>query len=358
MTRRLAVPLPFMGGGGTERVVLTLLRHLPRSRFAPELVLFERKGPLLDQIPADVSVVDLATPRLRGAGPRLWAHWRKRPPEIIFSTLGYINIAASLIRPFIPGRPRLVLREPNTPSLSLPNLAFSRTLALGYRLLYRHAEAIVCQSQWMAQELARDYGVPEDHLRRIPNPVDVEALRRDAGLARRAPGDGLRFVVAGRLTKQKGIDRLLSWMAEIPGDARLTVFGDGPDETALRAQAAALGLGERVHFAGFVASPAAAIAGADALLLPSRWEGMPNAALEALAVGTPVIGTPEAGGLAEVAAESSGVVVVAAGAEFLAAMRRVSRRRTESGLAASLLPHRFDLKSVVATYADLFEGQR
>lgn len=357
MARKLVVALPFMGGGGTERVVLSLLRHLPRARFGLELVLFEKRGPLLGEIPADVAVTDLGAPRLRGAAPRLLAHLRRNPPDVVFSTLGYINLGLLVMRPLLPRRPRLVLREPNTPSLSLPNLAFSRTLALGYRLLYRFADAIVCQSDWMASELANDYGVPQTRLRRIANPVDAEKLRFDAGRPQRKPGGGLRFVAAGRLTKQKGIDRLLSWFAGLPPDANLAILGEGPDEAVLRAQATELRLGDRVDFRGFVAAPASIIAGADALLLPSRWEGMPNAALEALALGTPVIGTPESGGLAEVAQETPGVRIAPAGQDFIAAMSGTRNRGEVSALGSSLLPKRFEIGPVVAAYADLFEGK-
>jgi glycosyltransferase involved in cell wall biosynthesis len=355
MAHELALALPFMGGGGTERVVLALMKDLPRTRFRSTLYLFERKGPLIDRIPSHVEVVDLQAPRLRRAGPRLFAELRRKPPDIVFSTLGYINLAMLAMRPFLPKRPRLVLREPNTPSLSLPNLAFSRSLAVGYRLLYPFADAIVCQSDWMARELAEDFDVPTRLLRRIPNPVDVDALRADAATPLRHPDEGSRFVAAGRLTKQKGLDRLLPWFAAMPPDARLAILGEGPDGPALKAQAEELGLSARVDFAGFVANPAPMIAGADALLLPSRWEGMPNAALEALALGTPVIGTPESGGLAEVAEDCAAVTLASAGDSFIEAMRRVRLAPTTS-LRPSLLPSRFEIGRVVEAYASLLEG--
>jgi glycosyltransferase involved in cell wall biosynthesis len=82
------------------------------------------------------------------------------------------------------------------------------------------------------------------------------------------------------------------------------------------------------------------VAAADALVMPSRFEGMPNAALEALALGTPVIATSEAGGIGEVA----GVTIAEAGTAFLDAMCRVVHKPT--GLSPSLLPERFRPASV------------
>jgi len=349
--------LPFMGGGGTERVVLALLRGLDRRRFAPHLILFERRGPLLSEIPGDVTVHALETPRLRRAALPLLRVLKANAPDVIFSTLGYLNLAFLALRPWLPKRPRLIIREPNTPSLSLPNLAFSRTLALGYRWLYPKADAIVCQSRWMAEELTRDFGAPKERIRLIANPVDVERLRARALPVERHPGAGPRFVAAGRLTMQKGFDRLIEIFDAAGPQAYLTLLGDGPLRESLKAQAEAKGLLDRIDFAGFKAEPAPYLAGADAFLLPSRWEGMPNAALEALALGTPVIGTPEAGGLSEVAEEAPKGAVTLARMEpdFAVALAGV-RPKSGSKLPASLLPPRFALDGVIAAYADLLAG--
>src|SRR5690606_340618 len=155
------------------------------------------------------------------------------------------------------------------------------------------------------------------------------------------PGDGPRFVAAGRLTHQKGFDRLLDMMAATDSASRLTILGEGPELENLRAQAQRLGLGARVAFVGFEPSPWPRYAGADAFLLPSRWEGMPNAALEALACGTPVIATPESGGIGEIAALATpGAVTTAeAGTPFVELLRAVAPR--PAAQHPSLLPAEF-----------------
>jgi glycosyltransferase involved in cell wall biosynthesis len=114
------------------------------------------------------------------------------------------------------------------------------------------------------------------------------------------PPGGPLLVAVGRLAEQKGLPILIAALAEaapaLPG-LRLTLVGDGPLRAGLAAQAAAAGVADRVTFAGWQdeAGVRAALAAAQALALPSFAEGLPVAAMEAMAAGRPVIGTAVAG---------------------------------------------------------------
>jgi glycosyltransferase involved in cell wall biosynthesis len=349
---RAAFVLPDFDGGGSQRVALNLLRGLPRDRFAPEVVVLSAAGPLAGSLAADVPVLELGPPKLRQAAPRLAATLRERRPDVIFSTFGHINVVLLAMRPLLGFRPRLVIREGNTPSESLPRLRFGRALGCGYRAFYRLADCVICQSRRIARELHERFGVPEARLVRLANPVEVETIRARAEPVRREPGAGARFVSAGRLTHQKGFDRLLEMFSALPRTARLLILGEGEDGEALRSRAERLRVADRVGFPGFAENPWPLFAGADAFLLPSRWEGMPNAALEALACGTPVIASAGAGGFDEVAEEATGgaAAVAAPGPDFIAAMLRAPERPA-ARLRPSLLPERFSSSRVLDEFS-------
>lgn len=354
---RVAFVLPSFAGGGAERVMLTFARLLDRARFEPAIVVFDAAGPLAALVPGDIAVHDLARPRLRHALPALIGLLRRLDPAVVVSTLGYVNLALLAARPLLPRRVRLIVREANLPTQSLSTVPHPTLMRAGYRLLYPRADAVVCGAQAVADSLTRHFGVPALRLRLLYNPVDEAAARQAAATPRREPGAGPRFVSAGRLTVQKGFDRLLDMMAEVTPDARLTILGEGPERGALEAQARRLGLADRVGFAGFDPAPWARYAGADAFLLPSRWEGMPNAALEALACGTKIVATPEAGGIAEVAAlaPAGAVTVVPAGPAFVAAMRAVAVD-PPAAPRPSLLPPPFQMASAARAFEALLEG--
>ncbi|MSP67944.1 MAG: glycosyltransferase [Alphaproteobacteria bacterium] len=346
----VAVVLPSFAGGGAERVALTLAGGLDRTRFQPHLVVFDAVGPLLPLAAGlDLPITALGRPRLSRAWPHLARTLRRLAPAVVYSTLGYVNLVLAALLPVLPGPCRLILREANLPSRSRGPGVKGWLQRAGARHCYPRAARILCPSAAIAADLHCDVGLPPERLVLLPNPVDAAGLRRAAAQPRRVPGPGPRFVAAGRLTRQKGFDRLLRWLGSAQADAHLTIFGDGSERAALVARAAPFG--DRVRFAGHVTEPWADYAGADAFLMPSRWEGMPNAALEALAVGTPVIATAASGGLAELGAEiaAGGLTLAADGRAFARALAAVPARPPAT-LRPSLLPERFAPQHVIASF--------
>lgn len=346
--------LPSFAGGGAERVMLNLLAGLDRDGFDPSLIVLDGRGPLAHLAPADVAVHDLATPRLRQGLRRLICAIRTESPDALVSTFGHVNMALLACRGLLPKDTRIIARDANLPSLSLPSGPHPKLMKLAYRLLSRRADIVLCSSARMAEEFAADFGVPRAKLEILPNPIAVAAMRKAAMRPVRQPGPGQRFVAAGRLTSQKGFDRLIDLFARAKDEAHLTIVGEGKQRAALEARAASLHLDGRVIFEGFDPAPWPLYAGADAFLLPSRWEGMPNAALEALACGTPVVATPESGGMREIAADAgpAAIHIAAFGDEFLTAMDAIDARPPVQ-TRPSLLPDRFDLPNVCRQFESI-----
>jgi glycosyltransferase involved in cell wall biosynthesis len=338
-----AFVLPSFAGGGAERVMLNLLSQLDRAQFSPSLIVLSGDGPLADLVPGDIALTDLARPRLRHAMPALIGAIRRARPRAVVSSLGYVNLALIACRYLLPFGTRIILREANMPSLSLAAGPRPRLMRWLYRRYYPRADAVICSSHLMMGEMSGDIGVARTRLHLLPNPVDAPALRAGLGALPAREGNAVSFIAAGRLTRQKGFDRLIEAFADLPGENRLTILGEGPERGALQALCDNLGLGDSVKLPGFEEKPWPHYAAADAFLLPSRWEGMPNAALEALACGTPVIATPESGAIAEAAAAAAKGAVTSApwGESFAAAMAEVKAGRGETprpSLRPSLLP--------------------
>ncbi|MCA9624994.1 MAG: glycosyltransferase, partial [Myxococcales bacterium] len=206
-----------------------------------------------------------------------------------------------------------------------PGLAVGRAhpfaLDLGNRPLQRRA--LAGEVEALGVSAARVAVVPTGVDVRRFYPVDREAARRDLGL-----GEGPLIAVPSRLAPEKGIRHFIDALATLPG-VRAVLVGDGPEEPALRAQVARLGLAERVAFAGFQPEPEMKryYSAADLVCLPSLEEGWPNAVMESFAGGCPVVASDVGGVPDQIALTGSGLTAPPGDAPGLAERLREALAR-------------------------------
>lgn len=162
-----------------------------------------------------------------------------------------------------------------------------------------------------------------------PMPAHRQELEREWGLQAGTP----LLLGVGRLVEQKNFGLALRALARMPVGA-LAIVGEGPLHHELERERTRLGLGDRVVFAGPRADARSLIGAADAVLMPSLWEGLPLVALEALAAGTPVVAT-RVRGLRELFRDGEDALLVPPGDESALA-EGVQRILSEPGLADRL----------------------
>lgn len=306
--RRVLFVIPSLRSGGAERVFLNLLNHLDRTRFEPMLAVGRAEGHYFEQLAPDVAVHELGAERSRTALPALGRVVRQTKPGTILSTVG-LNWVTAVARPLFPRNTRVVLREGNSPSAYLQELELTspRTAKVYRRLypyVYRRADLVVCQSEFMKHDLQTALSVRDTDIRVVPNPVDVEhVLGRAAEPCDLDGRAGPHIVAVGRLARQKGVDVLLAALADVRRmvpTAQLWILGDGEDRAPLEKLTGELGLADAVHFLGIVSNPFPYVAKSQLFVSAARYEGVSNAILEALACGTPVVATACPSGITEI----------------------------------------------------------
>jgi glycosyltransferase involved in cell wall biosynthesis len=364
--KRVLFLMPTLGGGGAERVIVTLLRHLDRSRFEPHLALVEAVGPFLKEVPADVPLHDLMAKRVRYAFPgMIRLSWKLRP-HAVHSLMCELNLATVLSRPFLPPGLRLLIGEQTSPSAQNTQ---GRKHPLLWNWLYRHfyprADRIICVGDYVLNDLANSFGISRGKMVRIYNPVDVDMTRQLAGAGGNPyRGKGPHLVAAGRLSKEKGADVLLDAMPLVRAailDADLTILGEGPLKPDLLEQRQRLGLNEAVHLVGFQPNPYPYFKHADVFVLPSRFEGLPLVVLEALAVGTPVVASDCPGALREILGDCPKARLVPpsdpkALAEAIVSAANSATKELQPDERLDAFISRFDVKTLVRDYEELLEA--
>jgi glycosyltransferase involved in cell wall biosynthesis len=152
---------------------------------------------------------------------------------------------------------------------------------------------IITVSQANTEKALRYSIAKRDDLVCIWNGIPDAPERANPGLKK-----PFTLVMVARMVPQKDFDTLLNAVAELRGDWKLLLVGDGPDKHRLELLSARLGLTERVHFLGNRADVPELLSQADAFVLSTNWEGLPISILEAMRAGLPVVAT-EVGGVNE-----------------------------------------------------------
>lgn len=370
MADDLWLVLPHLGAGGAQKVALMAAERFACQGFSVRVVTWRNDHPIVHAIPVGVCHQQLKPEHPPGLGGKIfasvchhairtgllligsWLTLRLRPgrtgwawavfrrgtdvlggaklqelrhlirsqqPRRMVSFLGRTNIRCCLAAWELPVH--LVVSERNDPSRQ----RLDRFWSLLRTLCYQRADVVTANTQGVLDAL-HQMG-PWKQLALLPNPLPAGVHRKD-NLAF-GPQIRQRHVLAvARLVPQKGLDVLIRAFASLPGSVRdgwkLVLVGDGPERQALTALAHQLDLGDSLIFAGFQADPFPFMARAAIFALPSRYEGMPNALLEAMAAGLPSVVSDASPGPLEMVCDGQHGLVVPT--EDVAALRAALER--------------------------------
>ena len=291
---------------------------------------------------------------------------RRIQPDVVMSTLVYMNFLVLLLKPFFP-ETKFIVREANMITVlekgtrypAFVRATYRMVMKTAYRILYPCADLVISQARCIYDEF-RDYlGLDMRNHAILYNPVDTEKVRGNADLADLVRDDFavVQFVAAGRLQRQKGFDRLIAALgaSQFPFPWRLDIYGEGIEQSALQGLIDQNNLGGHVFLRGDNRDLWRTIAAADCFLMPSYWEGFPNVILETLTAGTKVIAHREAGGIAEVESVSGALTIVPDMDAFIAKMAEV-RPDIVSVMRQSLLSSRYNKETVTRELEELIDG--
>ena len=311
MRKRLNISLVVnsLDVGGLEKVVISLINKLDRKRFGVSLICLQGAGRLIDeiQLPADqILVLDKSKARHVGPisfSPSLLVEIRR------FLTRNRVDIVhAHNLAPLVYGGigARLGLRRPLF-IYSEHNQVYDASESDKRKFPYylRLCDHIVAVSDDLRRTLTREFDVNKP-IHVLYNGINEERFKELDGAPVRADlGVGVDDLLVGtcvRITEQKGLTYLVQAapriIEKIP-NVKFAIVGDGPLLEDLKRQSRDAGLGEHVLFPGYRRDVPELISSFDLYALPSLWEGLPLALLEALAIGKPIVAT-RVGGNAEI----------------------------------------------------------
>lgn len=343
--RKLLVVNSSLGEGGAQRVTSTILQHLSRDALDIHLCLFKRvvDFPLPDDVRVtalfdrDVSLgaqpwlVPAALIRLRRAISEL-------EPDVVLSMIDQVNLVVAVALRSVRQPVRWIARAGANPDCQ------SRAQRLFAAWAYRHADLVIANAEGLARRVATLHPGVADRVAHLANPTDFARIDELAASPPSRTRDRSRplIVAVGRLVREKRPDLLIEAAAALKCQRRFQMWicGGGPMTERLQEQIRARELDEDVTLLGFCDNPYAILAQADAFVMSSDFEGLPNGLIEAQGMGIPAVSTDCCYGPNEIIEHGETGFLVPVGdaaaiADSLHRMLSDEERRADMGRAAA-----------------------
>ncbi len=301
-TPRIAFFLPNLEGGGAERSVTALANDLVSIGFGVDMVLSRKIGPFINELSAEVRLVDLAAPRIFDTIFQLRKYLIEERPTTVMSCLDIPNIQLVLAAHLASFRGTVALGQRGTIFTNYAQLSWLKRsiYLLGIASTYRYANVIISNSYAAAREVSALPGVGTERVVVIHNSVNIERISQLADETLCDPwlsnSDSPLILSVGSITRLKDRITLIRAFAALKKqvDARLAILGgfyDPSEHYRVLNLITEMELQNNVYLIGFDANPYRWMRRASVLVSSSITEGCPNNLLEGLALGLRIVAT-------------------------------------------------------------------
>lgn len=299
----IAIFIPSYRIGGAEKVLVMLANSFLAHFDEVHMLTANIDGPLKEHLDPSIRCIDFGGGSYKGIFLKLRSYYDKHKPDAVLTSIYATGIVACAARMLSRHKPILLIGAHNSFSAKIAspdNVKDKYLLRPLSRFFFHRAEAIVSVSHGVSDDLVRSLGLDAKKLHVIYNPVVSPDLVRKARdplehrwLDQRHNSNFKTLLSVGRLVEQKGFSVLLDAFARLPNREgyRLVIVGDGPLAGPLMAQLQVLGVEEWVDFVGYDSNPYRYMSRADLFVLSSKWEGLANVLIEAMACGCAVVAT-------------------------------------------------------------------
>lgn len=341
--------------------MLNLAIALSQEGESVDLVLVTATGPYLNQVPAEVNVVDLKRTRTLSSLPALISYLRKTRPKAIISALDHANLVAIWAKylAFVPTKVLVTMHSNLSQLMAQTSHTRGGLIPTLMKAFFPFADKIVAVSKGVENDIKNIFDFANDQLTTILNPV----IPPNIAMYAKQPVEHPWFQTAahpiiigiGRLSAEKDFASLITAFATVRKfkDARLMILGEGEQRQALEALITDLKLNDVVTLPGFVNNPYAYLSKAQLFVLSSRFEGLPTVLIEALALGIPVVATDCESGPREILRDGElGELVPVGDSDALASAIIQSLDRTQAARRPDVIaPYTF--KTAARHYSSL-----
>ena len=351
---RLLIVVPTLECGGLERNVSTICNNLDTSKYDVTLAVLNNEYQFFQITNPDVKLIDMHIVHVRDSLFGILKLSRKIRPDIILSTANHLNLFLAIFKWLFPKRIKIIARESSIVSINTQRSWNPTLYHWLLRRFYKKIDLVICQSKYMQDDLVLNYNFKIDKTRIIYNAVITPEIKVDP----HSPAAFTRLITVARLSKEKGLDRLIRAVSHLKTPYRFIIIGAGGLRNTLQELIDELSLQQQIILAGSRDKPFVQVPDPDLFLMGSYYEGFPNAMLEAIAAGIPVVAFNAPGGIAELVVNYENGILVEGNDEneFAEAIQKALDFEFDKKKIQEFALKRFNVDAIMGEWDKLFES--
>lgn len=340
--------LPNLLPGGAERVFSYVAQNIDSKKFNVTLLIMGYSKDAAYDV-KKIDVIFLEKSRVLNGIPALFKYIRKNKPDILISANGHLNTVTAYMSFFFP-KTKFISREVTVLSL---DAEFFKTkkfnpIAFFTNKRFNFFDKIICQSQDMLEDIKNSYKISSNKMVVINNPItDSFKLKEQQTI-----NNPIQYITVGRLSKEKGYDRIIKLLAKIDFPFHYTIIGSGTEKDNIFSLIKQYGLTDKITHIDFTKEVSKYLSKSDFFLQGSFFEGFPNCIIESCSVGTPVIAFNVPGGTKEIIQDGINGFLVENEEDYLDKLRDL--RKWNPVKVRESVNKKFNKDLILQQYEDLF----
>lgn len=349
--RRIAFITSTLKTGGSEKIILFLSKKMRKMGFETQLIVIGQKNPINQSIDG-IDITFLNKRKFRHSIFKLFKVLKKVKADIIFSSVVHLNIFLGLYKIFYP-KTKCIIRISSIISQSEKKSNSNLFLKQLKFFFIKKVDFLIFQSSEMKIDFMSVFPKANLPTRIINNPIITPMLN----LRQKTYEDfNLRFITVGSLTALKGHKRILNSLNFLNKNFTYDIYGQGDQKSTLEKMVTNLRMETKVNFKGEIPFSHHLIKSPNTFyLLGSYFEGFPNAVLEALSFGVPVIAFQSPGGHNEIIISGFNGFFAKSKKEFSEIILKSIMYNWNKNDIIQNIYYRFDSQKILLQYKDLFQ---
>lgn len=343
--------LPSLKAGGAERVIAFLSKNLNKQQFKCSLIVIGRVDDAVYSTEG-IEVIYLNKKRVLNAIPKIINHLIFNRQEIVVGSISHVNKVIAMLS-FIFPKTKFIGREASVSSIMETFTTTNRKLHFPFfKNYYNYLDAIICQSTDMAHDLVKYHAINKNKIYIINNPISGYLPIRERNLFKNKVKE---LITVGRLSKEKGHERILKVLSKLDFDFCYTIIGTGKEKDYLFKLAEKLNILYKIKHIPYTKDIAYHLSKSDVFIQGSYVEGFPNALLESCVIGTPAIAFAAPGGTKEIIEKDVNGFIVSNDTEFIEKINYIlyKKKWDPKQINASVVK-KYNKEVILKKYEDLF----